>query len=898
MPPPNVTGKLHMGHAMFVTLQDIMTRYQRARGRPTLWLPGTDHAGIATQMVVEKRLAQEGKDRRTMCREAFEKEVWSWKTEYGGAITQQLRRLGASCDWSRERFTLDDGLSEAVREAFIRLYEKGLVYRGSYLVNWSPNMQTAVSDLEVEYSEEPGTLFYFKYPVAADGEGEGGGEPSFLPIATTRPETILGDTALAVHPEDPRYSQLIGKEAVVPLSGGRKIPIIGDEYVDREFGTGALKITPGHDVNDYEIGKRRGLGIINIMNDDGSLNAAAGKYAGMERFKAREELWRDMEEAGLVIKEEAHTSRVPRSQRGGEIVEPLVREQWFVKMEGLAKPALDVVKSGEVAIVPERFEKIYYNWLENIKDWCISRQLWWGHRIPVWYVVGGGGDREDEERQGSGDGGTTKSDNKFIVARSEAEALTKAQAEYGPNVVLQQESDVLDTWFSSGLWPFSTLGWPNSAPDFDQFYPTNVMETGHDILFFWVARMMMMGIEFTGKPPFSTIYLHGLVRDEKGRKMSKSLGNVVDPVETIGQYGADALRYTMATGTAPGQDLNLSLDRVKSSRNFTNKLWNAGKFLLNSLEKCSDEEWSALSTVDFSTNSSSNSNGDTLSLPDRWILSSLHSAIDASSSAHDRLDFGEAGRILYEFLWNDLADWYIEAAKARLYSADAEAAGRTKAVLTYVYERTLRLGHPFMPFITEEMWSAVPHTGEALIAAPWPAVGGDKDEEAVATFEALQAVVKSIRNARAEYGVDLGRKIAATVRSSSAELAAALEKERDVLALLAKLDVDKLTFEVGDVESANGGSDKDDQIELVVKEGLEAVLPMAGLFDAAKEVERLNKQAAKIEGELAALSGRLSNPKFVDKAPEKVVNEVKQQAAEAEQQLAMIKEKIAKFNAV
>lgn len=845
-------------------------------------------------MVVEKRLAQEGKDRRTMGREAFEKEVWSWKAEYGGAITQQLRRLGASCDWSRERFTLDDGLSEAVKEAFIRLYEKGLIYRGSYLVNWSPNMQTAVSDLEVEYSEEPGTLYYFKYPLAADG-----GEASFLPIATTRPETILGDTAVAVHPEDPQYSHLIGKEAIVPLSGGRKIPIIGDEYVDREFGTGALKITPGHDVNDYEIGKRRGLDIINIMNDDGSLNAAAGKYAGMERFIARKELWKDMKEAGLVIKEEAHTSRVPRSQRGGEIIEPLVREQWFVKMEGLAKPALDVVKSGEVAIVPERFEKIYYNWLENIKDWCISRQLWWGHRIPVWYVLGSA-HGENKEQQGSGTAstGTTRSENKFIVARSEAEALAKAQAEYGPNVVLQQESDVLDTWFSSGLWPFSTLGWPNSTPDLDQFYPTNVMETGHDILFFWVARMMMMGIEFTGKPPFSTVYLHGLVRDEKGRKMSKSLGNVVDPVETIGQYGADALRYTMATGTAPGQDLNLSLDRVKSSRNFTNKLWNAGKFLLNSLEKCSDEEWSALSTVDFSSSSSSNS--DTLSLPDRWILSSLHSAIDAASAAHDRLDFGEAGRILYEFLWNDLADWYIEAAKARLYSDNVEAARRTKAVLTYVYERTLRLAHPFMPFITEEMWAAVPHTGEALIAASWPAVGGDKDEEAVATFEALQAVVKSIRNARAEYGVDLGRKIAATVRSSSAELAAALEKEKDVLALLAKLDVEKLTFEVGVVvdSGANDGSVKDDQIELVVKEGLEAILPMAGLFDAAKEVERLNKQAAKLEGELAALTGRLSNPKFVDKAPEKVVNEVKQQATEAEQQLAMIREKIAKFNAV
>ena len=828
-----------------------------------LWLPGTDHAGIATQMVVERRLSEQGKDRREMGRVAFEKEVWNWKGEYGGAITQQLRRLGASCDWSRERFTLDEGLSEAVKEAFIKLHEKGLVYRGSYLVNWSPKMQTAVSDLEVEYSEESGTLYYFRYPVA-DSEDT-------LPVATTRPETILGDTAVAVHPGDPRYSHLIGKEAVVPMSGGRRIPIIADDYVDSEFGTGALKITPGHDINDYELGQRRGLQIINIMNDDGTLNAAAGRYVGLERFEARKQVWNDMKDSGLVIREEAHVSRVPRSQRGGEVVEPLVRDQWFVRMEPLATPALEAVSSGNVKIVPERFEKIYNMWLENIKDWCISRQLWWGHRIPVWYV--------------------NDSATDYVVARSKEDAYVMAKAAYGESVKLEQESDVLDTWFSSGLWPFSTLGWPSKTDDLSAFYPTNVMETGHDILFFWVARMMMMGIEFTGIPPFKTIYLHGLVRDEKGRKMSKSLGNVVDPVETVGEYGADSLRYTLATGTAPGQDLNLSLDRVNSSRNFANKLWNAGKFLLTNVETCSEREWNELCQADFSQSLEG------LSLADAWIVSTLHAAVDASIAAHERLDFGEAGRLLYDFLWSDFADWFIESAKARLYGQDAASAKKTRAVLCYVYEKTLKLAHPFMPFITEEMWAAIPHRGSALIAAPFPQENAIQDRHAVEIYEALQAAVRSIRNARAEYGVEPGRKIAATLRVVSHELRQSLLSEMDVLALLAKLDLG--TLKIVDAEQQGSElSGKEGQVELVIKEGLEAFLPMAGLFDPSKEIERLNKQAGKLEVELAGLQARLSNQSFVGKAPEKVVKEVRDQAAQAEQQLQLIQGKITQFQTI
>jgi len=870
MPPPNVTGKLHMGHAMFATLEDIMARYARARGRPTLWLPGTDHAGIATQMVVEKMLAKEGKSRLGMGREAFEEKVWEWKREYGSSITGQLRSLGASCDWSREAFTLSDQLSSAVNEAFSRLHDKGLIYRGSYMVNWSPSLQTAVSDLEVEFSEEQAELFFFRYPIA-------GGDES-VPVATTRPETILGDTALCVNPEDERYRHLVGKEAVVPMSGGRRIPIVADEYVDMEFGTGCLKITPGHDSNDYEIGKRFGLETLNIMNKDATMNAAAGRYAGMDRYECRKALWADMEAEGLVIRREPYTTRVPRSQRGGEVIEPMVSKQWFVRMEPLAKPALEAVANGDIRIVPERFEKVYNYWLENIKDWCISRQLWWGHRIPVWYVF-------DSEEEVSPEGS-----DRYVVARNAEEARRAADERYGAPCVLAQEEDVLDTWFSSGLWPFSTLGWPDeSAEDLRRFYPTTMMETGHDILFFWVARMIMMGIELTGRAPFSTIFLHGLVRDEKGRKMSKSLGNVVDPLDTIAEYGTDALRFTLATGTTPGQDLNLNMDRVTNSRNFVNKIWNGGKFILFNLQDVSDSEWDELSRIDFAEESA----WEGLSLSDRWILSHLHGTVDRVTALCEKLDFGEAGRTLYDFAWSDFADWYIEASKAATYSGDPGAQRKARAVLVYVFNRMLRLLHPFMPFVTEELWGALPSAGGPLVAAAWPKAGAHSDNAALEDFETLQATVRAIRNARAEYGVELGRKIPANIIADDEETRTSLERELPVIGLLAKLDTAKVEVLEGRPEGDSGGA-----VELVVRDGLEVLLPMAGLFDAKKELARLQKQESKLEKNLSGLTTRLSNEKFVASAPAHVVDEVRSQKEEAEEQLAMVRDKLKQVQAM
>ena len=648
MPPPNVTGKLHMGHAMFVTLQDALARFHRLRGRPVLWLPGTDHAGIATQMTVERALEAEGLTREGLGREAFVARAWAWKAARGGEITRQLRRLGASCDWGRERFTLDAGSCAAVNAAFARLHARGLVYRGAHLVNWSPGLRTAVSDLEVEYAEEPGTMFTFRYPLAD------GGPDDFLPVATTRPETIVGDAAVAVHPEDARYARFVGRRVRVPLVG-REVPVIADAYVDRDFGTGALKITPGHDVNDYELGKKHGLPIINIMRDDGSLNERAGPLAGLTREDARLCAWEALREAGLAIGAAEHVMRVPRAQRGGEVVEPLVREQWFVRAGPLAARALASLDAGETRILPDRFAKVYRRWLENIRDWCVSRQLWWGHRIPVWYVYESEGDAE----RGPGPG------QAYVVAEDERAARAAATAAHGRHAVLRQETDVLDTWFSSGLWPFSTLGWPDKdAADLRRFYPTTLLETGHDILFFWVARMAMLGLELTGRAPFRDVYLHGLVRDAQGRKMSKTLGNVVDPVTVCDDYGTDALRLTLATGTAPGQDLNLSLDRVTAARNFTNKLWNAGKFVLHALRDAGDEEWAALADAE------ARLDGERAALPlaERWALEALDRAVCAATAAAERYDLAEAGRVVQEFVWGDFADWYIEAAKTRLYS--------------------------------------------------------------------------------------------------------------------------------------------------------------------------------------------------------------------------------------
>lgn len=860
MPPPNVTGSLHMGHAMFVTLEDIMVRYHRMKGRPTLWLPGTDHAGIATQLVVERMLASEGIKRAELSRDEFTKHVWEWKEKYGGTITNQIRRLGASCDWTREHFTLDEQLSRAVIEAFVRLHEKGLIYQGSYMVNWSPSLQTAVSDLEVEYSEESGTLYYIKYRVA------GGSRSDYLTIATTRPETLFGDVAIAVHPKDDRYSKYVGMMAIVPMTYGRHIPIISDRHVDKDFGTGVLKISPGHDHNDYLLARKLGLPILNIMNKDGTLNKVAGLYCGLDRFEARKKLWAELEETGLAVKQEAHTLRVPRSQRGGEIIEPLVSKQWFVTMEPLAEKALRAVERGELTIIPERFEKIYNHWLSNIKDWCISRQLWWGHRIPVWYIVG----KDCEEE--------------YIVARSADEALEKARAKYGNNVEIYQDPDVLDTWFSSALWPFSTLGWPDvSEEDFRRFYPTTMLETGHDILFFWVARMVMMGIEFTGTIPFSHVYLHGLIRDSQGRKMSKTLGNVIDPIDTIKDFGTDALRFTLALGT-PGQDLNLSTERLTANKAFTNKLWNAGNFLLQNLPTQNDASaWKNILAYKFDSEESLIG----IPLPERWVVSKLHLLIDMTTASYDKFFFGDVGRETYDFFWGDFADWYIEASKARLYNSRGHSdSSVAQAVLLYVFENILKLLHPFMPFVTEELWQALPQRKEALMVSHWPQTSLPRHANSIKKFENFQALTRAIRNARAEYSVEPGKRISASIVASE-EVIQYISEEKEVLALLSRLDAQNVRF----TNSPPG--DAEQSVHLVAGEGLEAYLPLADMIDISAEVERLSRRLSKMQTEYDRLKARLSSPKFVEKAPEDVVHGVQEKAAEAEEKIILTKNRLA-----
>ncbi|XP_062107605.1 valine--tRNA ligase, chloroplastic/mitochondrial 2 isoform X2 [Humulus lupulus] len=826
MPPPNVTGSLHMGHAMFVTLEDIMVRYNRMKGRPTLWIPGTDHAGIATQLVVERMLASEGIKRVELSRDDFTKRVWEWKEKYGGTITNQIKRLGASCDWSREHFTLDEQLSRAVIEAFVRLHDKGLIYQGSYMVNWSPSLQTAVSDLEVEYHEETGTLYYMKYRVA------GGSSSDYLTIATTRPETLFGDVAVAVHPKDGRYSKYIGKMAIVPMTYGRHVPIIADKLVDKDFGTGVLKISPGHDHNDYNLAKKLGLPILNVMNKDGTLNNVAGLYCGLDRFEARNQLWLDLEDTGLAVKKEPHTLRVPRSQRGGEVIEPLVSKQWFVTMEPLADKALQAVEKGDIKIIPERFEKIYNHWLSNIKDWCISRQLWWGHRIPVWYIEG----KDNEEE--------------YIVARSVDEALKKAHEKYGKAVKIYQDPDVLDTWFSSALWPFSTLGWPDvSSEDFKQFYPTTMLETGHDILFFWVARMVMMGIEFTGRVPFSYVYLHGLIRDSQGRKMSKTLGNVIDPLDTIKEFGTDALRFTLALGTA-GQDLNLSTERLTSNKAFTNKLWNAGKFILQNLPSQDEASvWENIHSFQFDTEESLL----VLPLSESWVISKLHLLVDAVTVSYDKFFFGDVGRETYDFFWSDFADWYIEASKARLYnsSGDSEACV-AQAVLLYVFQNILKILHPFMPFVTEELWQALPNRKEALMVSSWPQASLPRDSNSIKKFENLQALTRSIRNARAEYSVEPAKRISGSIVANE-EVIQYISQEKVVLALLSRLDLQNVHF----TNSPPGNAEQ--SVHLVAGEGLEAYLPLADMVDVTAEVDRLTKRLSKMQTEYEGFSTRLSS---------------------------------------
>ena len=856
MPPPNVTGRLHLGHAMFIALQDILARFHRMRGRSTLWLPGTDHAGIATQLSVEKSLP-EGVSRFDMGREKFLEKVWQWKDENGGAITSQMRRLGASADWSRERFTLEPAMSKAVTEAFVRLYDKGLVYRGTRMVNWSPNLKTAVSDLEVETIDRTGKLYYFRYPL---DNGD------YLSVATTRPETILGDVAICVNPSDERYGKYIGQFAKVPLIE-RRIPIIADEYVDPEFGTGVLKITPGHDANDYAIGKRHDLPIISIFEPDATVSEGFGKYSGLDRFECRKEFWKDMDDAGLTIHvEENHAQRVPISQRGGEVIEPMVSTQWFVNATNMAAKASEAVRSGAIQIVPPRFEKDWYNWLDNIQDWCVSRQLWWGHQVPAWY--------------------STEDSDVVVVARDEAEARQRL-SDMGKDATmkLRRDDDVLDTWFSSGLWPFATVGWPDeSAPDFRRFYPANCLETGYDILFFWVARMVMLGIEFTGKPPFDTIYMHGLVRDADGQKMSKTKGNVVDPLDVVETYGADALRFTLVTGVTPGQDVPLSMDKVEQNRNFANKLWNVGRFV--------EFRFNQRPAEDAAGDVTSSDAGLTLGememwpLPEKYIVSKAHQVARDVAKEIDEYAVGEAGRRVYEFLWDELADWYVEVSKTRDLTTEK---GRISCqALGYAFDVALKMIHPFMPHVTEFLWQRVLKSSssqkKALMLSPWPTTDA-VDEDAIDDFAAWKDLVRALRNLRAEYGVEPKSTMATTIVVSRPGLADAIEEENGALALLAKVDPARL------VVVAESPPDSGDAARLVIADGLEAYVPYEDLKtvkDVAKERDRLEKQLAKLEKDIAGLDARLSKPGFVDKAPAHIVDEARETLREKNEQRSAI----------
>ncbi len=824
IPPPNVTGELHIGHAMFVSIEDLMIRYHRMKGYSTLWVPGSDHAGIATQLMVERDILRtEEVTREELGREEFLKRTWEWKRKYGGMITNQIRRLGASCDWDRERFTLDDGLSRAVREAFVRLYEKGLIYRGPRLINWSPGLKTAVSDLEVEYSEEDATLYYFKYKLKDSDE--------FIPVATIRPETILGDTAVAVHPDDDRYKKFVGKKVIVPILG-REIPVIADEYVSIEFGTGALKITPGHDPNDYAIAQKHNLPIISMLDREAKVNENGGRYKGQDRFEARKNLWTDMKKAGLVIKSEPYRTTIPRTQRGGEIVEPMISEQWFVTIEPLAKAALEAVKDGRIRIVPERFEKTYYNWMENIKDWCISRQLWWGHRIPVWYCDDCG---------------------KMTVTREDPKDCS-----WCGSIKIHQDEDVLDTWFSSGLWPFSTLGWPEETPDYKYFYPTSYMETGYDILFFWVARMIMSGLEYTGKIPFHTVYLHGLVRDEHGQKMSKTKGNVIDPLTVMDDLGTDALRFTLLVGSTPGNDTNVGLKKVEANRNFANKLWNVGRFVISAI---SGQQLAVSKKAEYT-------------LADSWIWARLQGLIRDVERQFQNFQYGQAGQQIYDFIWNDFADWYVEIAKEQL--KDETTRYLTIETLTRVFEMCLRLLHPFTPFVTEEIWGHLRSSilespisniakdwPEALIVAKWPEPRDPEGWEAekVVDFELIQEIVRSIRNLRAEKNVPPSKKIAASFSASAkTEL---LKEQIKALASLAGLNEAELKIE----ESLK---DKPKDSASLVIGSVEIYLPLAGMVDLAEEKSRLEKELKEAQSHIERLEKLLASD-FANKAPAALV---------------------------
>ncbi len=827
IPPPNITGQLHMGHALDNSLQDILIRYKRMRGFETLWMPGTDHAAIATEAKLVDALKKEGLTKDDVGREGFLKRAWEWRAQYGSRIVEQLKKIGCSCDWERERFTMDEGCSKAVKEVFLRLYKKGLIYRGERIINWCPYCKTSISEAEVDYNEADGHFWHIRYPLT-DGSGD-------LSVATTRPETMLGDTALAVNPADARYKHLIGKTVILPLVG-REIPVIADDYVELDFGTGVVKITPAHDPNDFEVGLRHNLEVINIMNDDATINENGGIYAGLDRYEARKRLVADLETEGFLIKVEDYKHNVGGCYRCSTTVEPRVSTQWFVRMKPLAEPAIEAVRSGQTKFVPERFDKIYYHWMENIKDWCISRQLWWGHRIPAWYCQDCG---------------------EMIVAADEPTTCPKCGSHK-----LKQDEDTLDTWFSSALWPFSTLGWPDKTPELEYFFPTNTLVTGYDIIFFWVARMIFSSIEHMGEVPFDTVFIHGLIRDAQGRKMSKSLGNGIDPLEIIEQYGADALRLTIATGNAPGGDIRFSDEKVKSSRNFANKIWNAARFIMMNIEN--DEIPLTLPTA--------------LTTEDKWIISRFNRLVKEVTDNIDRFELGTAVSKLYDFIWDIFCDWYIELAKTRLM-AGGETAMDAKRVLCYVLSNTLKLLHPFMPFITEEIWQSLPHDGESIMISDWPVWKQELDFTAdEQSFEMIISAIRAIRNARAESDVPPSRKTSVYIQTAHKNNFVSGSAFIQKLAYATSVQVaDSFTLT---------------EAMQVVTEDARIFIPLDELIDRDKELARLNKELLSCQKDIELISGKLQNENFVSRAPAAVIEGERVKLSKAEEKQGKIKESL------
>ncbi len=817
IPPPNITGQLHMGHALDETMQDILIRLKRMQGYCTLWLPGTDHASIATEAKIVEAMAKEGLTKEMIGREKFLERAWEWKKHYGGRIVEQLKKLGSSCDWERERFTLDEGLSEAVNEVFVRLYEKGLIYRGERIINWCPKCETSISDAEVEYEEQEGHFWHLKYPVKDSSE--------YIIVATTRPETMLGDTAVAVHPEDERYKHLVGKMVVLPLMN-REIPIIADEYVDKDFGTGAVKITPAHDPNDFEVGLRHNLQQIRVMNDDATMNDYAGKYKGLDRYEARKQILEDLKNLDLLIKIEGHTHNVGTCYRCRTVIEPIISKQWFVKMKPLAEPAIEVVRNGKVKFVPDRFSKIYFNWMENIQDWCISRQLWWGHRIPAYYCLECG---------------------KMIVGKG-----APGKCPDCGSTRIEQDQDTLDTWFSSALWPFSTLGWPHETEDLKYFYPTNVLVTAADIIFFWVARMIFSGIEHMGEEPFKYVFIHSIVRDAQGRKMSKSLGNGIDPLEIIDQYGTDALRFALSVGNTPGNDIRFSTEKVEASRNFTNKIWNASRFVLMNFDE----------NLDFSGVDASK-----FTIADKWILSKVNTLVSEVTENMEKFELGIALQKIYEFIWEEFCDWYIELVKPRLYDRESQSRLEAQYVLNYVLGVSMKLLHPYMPFITEEIYQHLVNDDESIMISKWPEYREDYNYPAdEKKLQMIMEAIRNIRNIRAEMNVPPSRKAKVIFVAKGPE-------ERSILSD-GKSFFERLAGASEVIVQQDKEGIPSDAVATIIG-GAEIYLPLEDLIDIEKEIERLEKEKENLRKELERVNGKLNNQGFVAKAPAKVIEEEK-----------------------